>query len=194
MNCTRYQRLSNGFEFRGILVCTVKNWQCLFLKQTYTVKKTKIEKMSYFSKEKDITRIFHENQREKIVSGVGGKNSQHFICRKLGTTFLLWLVYFPAALLPFPPSKSQVVKNWSETKRKNWSEIKRKISFLVSQNEAKRKRNCFCFASKRKNKKRKWDTLPMHQCTKASKHLCARAQMWQCTNARLHQHIILTMH
>ena len=25
MNCTRYQRLSNGFEFRGILVCTVKN-------------------------------------------------------------------------------------------------------------------------------------------------------------------------
>ena len=81
--------------------------------------------MSYFSKEKDIARIFHENQREKIVSGVGGKNSQHFICRKLGTTFLLWLVYFPAALLPFPPSKSQVVKNWSETKRKNWSEKKR---------------------------------------------------------------------
>ena len=82
--------------------------------------------MSYFSKEKDIARIFHENQREKIVSGVGGKNSQHFICRKLGTTFLLWLVYFPAALLPFPPSKSQVVKNWSETKRNEAKKLKRK--------------------------------------------------------------------
>ena len=37
------------------------------------------------------------------------------------------------------------------------SETKRKINLLVSQNEAKRKRNGFCFA--KKNKKRKWDTL-----------------------------------
>ena len=43
------------------------------------------------------------------------------------------------------------------------SEMKRKIIVFVSQNEAKRKRNGFCFASFRfeakKNKKRKWDTL-----------------------------------
>ena len=42
-------------------------------------------------------------------------------------------------------------------------EAKRKISLLVSQTEAKRKRNGFCFAlfrfEAKKNKKRKWDTL-----------------------------------
>ena len=43
------------------------------------------------------------------------------------------------------------------------SETKRKIIVLVSQNEAKRKRNGFCFASFRfeakKKYMRKWDTL-----------------------------------
>ena len=52
----------------------------------YTVKKPKIEKMPYFSNEKDIAKVptdlnsrsletqlvnFHEKQRQKIVSGVG---------------------------------------------------------------------------------------------------------------------------
>ena len=51
-----------------------------------------------------------------------------------------------------------------ERKRKD-AKGSEKTFLLVSRNEAKRKRNDFCFASFRfeaeKSKKRKWDTLPL---------------------------------
>ena len=50
--------------------------------------------------------------------------------------------------------------------------MKRKIYFLVSLNEAKRKRDGFCFAlfhfEAKKNNKRKWDTL-IRRCPPTSR-------------------------
>ena len=73
---------------------------------------------------------------------------------------------FEAKKLKQNEAKNQCLKKQSESKRAKGSETKRKFSFLVSQNQAKRKRNSFCFAlfrfEAKKNKKRKWDTLVLN--------------------------------
>ena len=51
-NGTRYQRNSNGFEFRGVLAMHCKIDKVCLLNKRTLLKKTKIEKMPYFSNKK----------------------------------------------------------------------------------------------------------------------------------------------